>query len=244
MINLVYLLCFTSIFAVFAFADVGSNSQQPFKSEEVKANARQFLAMATRVNNQETELPINSKFASYQAWTLKYQKYAGSNEAGDFRRVFVVPSSVVTLAQLRAAYVKYGKEATTLSEELLPKVHEHISMFTEDRLKADYISKFRGVMDGLFPDDQGGLREFQVFDCDYTSQPMNAFWYTMHATRLLDQYGTALFGWKWHEAREELRQKQKIKTIDEMRKAIESQMPAMPIVQPKEEKRRMRVQPP
>lgn len=189
-------------------------------AKKVKDRVGQFLRMADKVAMSEIELPRSEKFSEVQAWTLRYQKYPNSREAGDFRRLFVLPPKVVKLAQLQSAFVKYGKESTELAQNLIGNVNQHISMFTLEEKRKDYIGKYRRVLDTMFPNADSSLQEFSVFDCDYTSQPTNAFWYTMQATRFIDEYGESLYGEEWKKARDQLVDKHHIMSMKEMRSAV------------------------
>ncbi|MGZ3694429.1 MAG: hypothetical protein ACXWQO_09610 [Bdellovibrionota bacterium] len=188
-------------------------------AKEVEAEYRQFIKMAGEVSRKEPELINQPNFD--QKFTLRYQRYSGSQEAVPFKMIFSVAPESVKLEQIARAYVKYGKEASALSEQLLPFVREHVSMFTDTNYAASYSGRYNQVLQTLFPDESGKLKKFSVFDCDYTTQPTDAFWYQVHAMRILDHFGTALYGRAWEKKRDELMLKNKIHTVEEMRLAVE-----------------------
>ena len=190
--------------------------------KEVVQEARLFLLMADRVNHEEPTLISNSSFRGAQDWSLKYQRYAGSTEAGEFKRLFVVPSSAVSLKQLGNAFTKYGQGASLLSGELIPQVRGHLAQISDESYLTLYKTKYHGVLKTIFLDDNKKLQEFKVFDCDYTTQPTDALWYMIHAVQLIDDYGFALYGTEWIQLRDELRKKNQIKTISDIQRDIES----------------------
>jgi len=213
------LLCFA--LTAFAGFEPSPALAQDGAAKEIQREVREFQRMVGRVLREEPELIYNPKLRSVQSWTHKYERYAGSAEAGDFRRVFVVPSATVTLPQLTSAYLKYAKEATKLSQELPSQVKEHVAMFTDDKYREDYRRKYNAVIASLFPDETGQLKEFKVESCDYITQPTDAFWFLFHATRFLDRYGSALFRDEWPKVRAELQQKHGLKPLDDLQKAVE-----------------------
>lgn len=196
-----------------------ARAEPPTSPQQVQAEYRAFIKMGERVSRQEPELVSNPSFD--QKFTLKYQRYGGSQEVTAFKLVFVVPANAVKLEQLAKTYVKYAKEASGLSEDLPVFVKNHISMITDAAYARKYQAKYHDVLGSLFPGADGALKEFQVFDCDYVTQPTDALWYTVHASRLLDRYGQTIFGKEWEEKRKALEAEHKIKSIEEMRALVE-----------------------
>lgn len=208
-------------------------SASAFAGEDVQtvlADYRAFSKMVTRVLHEEPTLVQNSNFD--QRLTLKYQRYANSQDATQLRMIFSVAPGGVKLDQFAKVYAKYGKELTSLSDELPIYVRGHIAMITDADYAAKYRRHYAEVEKTIFTAADGKLAEFKVFDCDYTTQPTNALWYLEHSLELLDRYATALYGEAWETKREELRQKNQIRTPAEVRGAFEAGLKEIDAKQP------------
>jgi hypothetical protein len=215
MLKIIFLISalFLNLASALAFAQFSEAA-----SRKVTTEYKQFMAMAGRVARQEPELISNPTFD--QKLTMKYQRYGGSQEVTQFKMIFSVAPSAVKLDRLAKAYLKYANEANSLSDELPVFVKNHLAMITDADYAASYKKRYEEVLKTLFPDSNGKLREFKVFDCDYVTQPTDGLWYTVHAMRLLDEYGTSLYGLAWETKRDALVREHKLRSMAEMQSLV------------------------
>ena len=127
---------------------------------------------------------------------------------------------------LEKSYEKYGTIASELSKTYFGHITDHRAMFTDAAFDQAYMKRFNEALGSMFPDESGKLPEFRPLDCDYTSQPTNALWFSVNAMRLLDQYGIAIYGADWERRRNELEKSRQIDTFNQIKDRISKGLPS------------------
>lgn len=222
------LVQFSGIFGLFAlFVLLHPSPGRAAESAPVLAQrSKDLLALATRVGLNEPFLYSVPQFASEQEWTLTYQGFVRSElNAGEFKRLFVLPAKAVRVDQIAKAYVKYAKIASRLVTEVFDHVELHRRMYVDIGDDKLYVTKFNSALATMLPDSEGDIVEFKQLDCDYVSQPTDALWFSANAMIVIDDYGQALFGARWEALREEARRAGGLLSREEIRQAVEKGLP-------------------
>jgi hypothetical protein len=138
--------------------------------------------------------------------------------AGRLRRLFQTVPDRLRLEDVESAYDFYGLDASSMLDGLFRNIAIHVDM-TPEPMRSENSAKITRALQSVLPGSGGELSDFQPTDCDYVAQPINALWFTLNASRLVDDYGRILFGVRWIARREELKRIRggRIKEFDEFR---------------------------
>lgn len=77
-------------------------------------------------------------------------------------------------------------------------------------------------MRSMLPRADGSFSDYRMHDCDYVSQPLNALWYALNVSMLIDEYAQAVFPETWPPVRERAARDKRLKPLDEYRRRLEA----------------------
>lgn len=184
------------------------------------ARYREFIRKADWVNRVEPKLVYNPRFYQAQKLTLRYQGFAQGRLAQPFYRVFLRPAKNVQLSQVSDVFFQLSREASSLSQSLLPHVESHVALIEDLQYKKSYVARYNQILSSIFPRPDGALSDYKVFDCDYTSQPTNALWFMVNALIILDDYADVLFGEEWAVERRRILSTEGLLDVEQIRRIV------------------------
>ena len=223
---LIFLIAAASPLAARDCATLQGRTPEETAQLQAQCAGWEFRTEASRVARTEPYLHSDARFAAFQGWTLANQLTI-QGHLPDLQRIFVVPPASVREDQLEKTYLQFATTYTRIQSELPEHLALHRSMFTDATHDVEYMRKFDLTVRTL-SDGQGG---FQPFDCDYIAQPLNAIWFSLQSAKLLDAYGTTLWGAEWAARRDRLLADHGLKTPAEIEAWSAAGFPYVPAPQ-------------
>ncbi len=168
-----------------------------------QCRAWNFTRVAEVVNRNEPQLIPNSQFASMQEWTLSLQGYS-SRHTPEYKRLLIGPPASANRRWFENAYRRFAGDAHRIHAELPGHLATHRSMFTDAEHDRLYMEKYDRALATMRYDAATGTSRYQGHDCDYLAQPVNALWFSLNASLLIEDYAVLLWGTDWLATRQRI----------------------------------------
>jgi hypothetical protein len=155
------------------------------------------------------------------SFTRKYQGYPG--------KIRLIRNLLTTPGMQMFYYKNTYKQVAKALSDIWSRFPENISFHVNENGDPDnqkrWIELTKRSMDGMMPDGYyPGMvfPKYQLHDCDYITQPLNALRYLLNGLFLLDQAALCRFGDSWTNYRNQVNSKFKIQGPGFYRQALEN----------------------
>lgn len=174
-----------------------STSAQPAEARQAICNLESFFKYARKLQQTEPYLFKNDSFLELQSFTLKNQRSVARDEK-HIQRFLILGLNYVRQAELQGSYEYFFKKA----QEIWPLLPDHIILHQEmiyaQDPKSEEAAKLQKALEidrsfkTISSDFAAKQWTYVSMECDYTSQPTNALWFSLTSAALIKELQISL----------------------------------------------------